>query len=344
MISTLIVKSCSVPLVFAAVGATIISLGCRYSPPHPPTFADFRRVGPGMLEDEKKWKAQLVVLEAAMLSPRDIEVIRANKNPQELVGAALNAKVGDKNISALTREAFLHGSNDPVILTGIAQSLIREIANGVQGARDGPDLQQVLTALGQLEPDNGLTLCLRAYLQLKQGETNAAQLSVKAATQKPALRLHGAELRRCVLQAAITAKYPRFTASMLAIGTLGTSAEVSVVGRQLLNNPQLDRATAEACLELGRRHEAQAKLFIDQLIAFSLQKRALELLKPTGFEQELKRMQDAKEQIKKATAFLDSATAHTASERQWLAYFETLFEQSEFEAVKQLAVMLNQKL
>jgi len=167
---------------------------------------------------------------------------------------------------------------------------------------------------------------------------------LKAATQKPALRLHGDELRRCVLQAAITVKYPRFTASMLAIGTLGTSAEVSVVGRRLLNNPQLDPATAEACLELGRRHEAQAKLFIDQLIAFSLQKRALELLKPPGFEQELKRMQDAREQIKKATAFLDSAKAHTASERQWLAYFETLFEQSEFEAVKHLAAMLNHKL
>ena len=59
-------------------------------------------------------------------------MIRANKNAQELVGAALNAKVGDKNISALTREALLRGSNDPVVLTGIAQSLIREIANGIK--------------------------------------------------------------------------------------------------------------------------------------------------------------------------------------------------------------------
>lgn len=279
-----------------------------------------------------------------MFSPRDIEAIRARGRSHELVGAALNAKVGDNNIVALTREAFLRGSNDPVVLTGITQSLIREIANKTQVVIGAPDLDQVLTALERLEPENGLPLCARANISLKKGDTNAARRSIQAAIRKPALVLHGSGLRHCVIQAATALNYPRFTASMMAIGTLDMSTDIAFVGGQLLSDPQLDRATAEACIELGRRHEAQATLFIDQLIAFSLQKRALEFLKPPGFENELQRMQSAKDRIKEAITFLDSAKAHAVSERQWLSYFDVLFARSEAEAVKELAAMLNHKL
>ena len=343
-ITTFAVKSQKTASVIAATGWMIVAFGCKYSPSHPPTFADFHRVGPGTLEDEKKLTALVAVFETAMFLPRDIELIRAKGNAHELVGAALQAKVGDKSIRLLTREALLRGSNDPVVLTGVAVSLVHAIANETQAANGNPDLHQVLTALERLEPENGLPLCIQAYLQMKQGDTNAARISVKAAMQKPVLLIHGSELRRCVTQAALAANYPRYTASMLSLGTLGLSIEVSIVGRRLLNDPQLDRATAEACLELGHRHEAQAKLFIDQLIAFSLQKRALEFLKPPGFEEELQRMQDAKDKIKKATSFLDSPEAHAASEREWLAYFDTLFEKSESEAINQFALRLNRKL
>jgi hypothetical protein len=85
-------------------------------------------------------------------------------------------------------------------------------------------------------------------------------------------------------------------------------------------------------------------LFIDQLIAFSVQKRALECLKPPGLEDELKRMQTARDDIKKASAFLDSPTAHQASERLWLDYLEIVFTQSELAATRQLAARLNYKL
>ena len=321
-----------------------MSIGCQYSPPHPPTFADFHRTGPGTLEDAKKLNAQLAVFEAALFSPEDLQRIRSKGNAHELVGAALQSRVGDENLPALTQEALLRGPNDPVVLTGVAKSLLREIGNGMPRASGTPDLHVVLNALEELEPDNGLPLCVRAFLQLKKGSTNGARQSVTAAAQKPTLQLRGAELRRCVIDAAMTAGYSRYTASMLAVGTLGMSTEISIVGKQLLSDPKVDRSTAEACLKLGRRHEAQAKFFIDQLIAFSLQKRALEFFNPPGFEMELQRMQEAKDQIKKATEFLDSARAHAASERQWLACFDTLFNKSESDAVKQLAVMLNYQL
>jgi hypothetical protein len=295
-----------------------------------------------MLEDEKKLTAQFALFEEAMFLPQDIAVIRAKGSAHELVGAALQARVGDASIAVLIREALSRGSNDPVVLTGVAKHLVAEAINPV--ANGVPELLQVMDALERLEPENGLPLCLRAYVQLKQGDTNAARRSVKAAIQKPALRLHGSELRGCVTQAALTVKYPRYTASMLAIGTLGLSTEIAIVGRQLLNDPRLDHATAEACLELGRRHEAQATLFIDQLIAFSIQKQALEFLKPRGFEEEMQRMKDAKDKITKAMNFLDSPEAHAASELQWLAYFDTLFAKSEIEAVNALAVTLDYKL
>ncbi len=332
-----------VPLVIAVIGLMIMSFGCRYAPPHPPTFADFRRLGPGMLEDEKKLNAQVAVFEAAKFLPREIEAIRAKGDTHELIGAALQSRVGDENIPALLREASWRGSNDAVVLTGVARILVRDIVNQVNGTNGAPELVQVLAALEGLEPDNGLPLCIRAYVQMQQGDTNAARRSLIAASQKPALKLHGSELRRCVVQAALAVKYPRYTASMLAIGTLGFSTEIAIVGKRLLADPQLDRTTAEACLELGRRHEAQSNLFIDQLIAFSLQKRALEFLKPPGFEGELKRMKEARDTINRAVAFLDSPKAHTSSEREGLAYFESLFEKSEYEAFEELAKKLNYK-
>jgi hypothetical protein len=343
-IPTVAVKKRLVPFVLTALGFAMTASGCKHSLPHPPTFADFHRVGPGMLEDEKKINAQIVLFEAAFFSPQDIQTIRAKGTAREIIGAALQAKLGDPSVSLLIREALAQGSNDAVVVTGIANSLVRTIVNERQGPHDTPDLHQVLTALERLEPDNGFPQCLRAYLQLKQGDTYGARISVKAAAQKPALRLYGPELRQGVLQAALTANYPRYTASMLALGTLGGSAEIGNMGKRLLTDSRLDRATAEACLELGRRHEAQAKLFIDQLIAYSLQQQALEFLKPAGFEPEWERMQQAKEKIKRATAFLDSAKAHAASERHWLAYFDTLFEKSESEATEQFAQTLNYKL
>jgi len=321
-----------------------MSVGCRSSPRHPPTFVDFHRLGPGWFEDEKKLDAMLAVFEAATFLPRDIEVIRAKGNARELVGAALQAKVGDQSIPLLIHEALLRGSNDPVVWAAIARTLVREAANQANGATRVPDLGQALAALDRLEPENGLPLCLRAYVELQQGETNAAGLSVKAALQKPGLKLHKTELGRCVMQAALTVKYPRYTAGMMAIGTPGLGMEMLIVGKQLLIDPQLDRAIAEACLELGRRQEAEATLFIDQLFAFRVQTLALEFLKPPGFEAELQRMADAKDKIKKATTFLDSEEAHAASESQSIAYFDTLFEKSEMEAVNELAAKLNYKL
>jgi hypothetical protein len=333
-----------VMLAVATIFAAIAFFACSDAPQHPPTFADFQRLGPGVLEDEKKLMAQVAVFEAAMFLPQDIELIQAKGNVRELIGILLQTRSGDGGIPALIGEALRGGSNDPVVLTGIAACLEREIAN-----RQGPlgghaDLRDILATLEQLEPDNGLPLCLRAHLQLKEGDTNSARLSVQAAARKPALRLYGSELRRCVIQAAITAKYPRYTASMMAIGTPGVSSYITIVSKLVLNDAELDRETAEACLELGRRQEAQSKLFIEQLMAFSLQKRALEFLKPPGFDQELQRMKEEKDKITSAIAFLDSRKAHSATERQWLAYFDTLFAESETQAVNELAAKLNYKL
>lgn len=297
-----------------------------------------------MLEDEKKLNALVAVFHAASLLPQEIEDIRANGDAYELIGAALQIDVGDESIPMLLREALLDGSNDLVVLTGVAASLVRDVANHVKVADGTPELLRVLAALERLEPDNGLPLCIRAFVQMKHGDTNAARLSVKAAMQKSAFRLHSSELRRCVVQAALSVKFSRYTASMLAIGTTGFSTEIAIVGRGLLNDPELDRATAEACLELGRRHEEQSKLFIEQLIAFSLQKRALEFLEPPEFEQQLNRMREEREKIKNAVAFLDSPKAHTLSEDAWLTYFETLFQKSESEAVNELVRKLNYEL
>ena len=297
-----------------------------------------------MLEDEKKLNAQVEVFEEAKFLPQEIEHIRAKGDARELVGAALHADVGNQSIPGLLRDAWLRGSNDVVVFAGIAESLVRDVGNQVKVADVAPELPQVLAELERLEPDNGLPLCLRAYVQLKQGDTNAAGRSVKAAMQKTALNLHGSELRHCVLQTALALKYPRYTASMLAVGTLSLSTQIAIVGRGLLTNPELDRTTAEACLELGRRHEASAKLFIDQLIAFSLEKRALEFLKPPDLEQQLLRMKEAREKIKQAVTLLDSPKAHALTERVWLAYFDTLFEKSEAEAVEELTRNLNDKL
>jgi hypothetical protein len=328
----------------AMLGLVIMAVGCSYSIPHPPTFADFRRVGPRTLEDEKKLEASIAVFEAAQFLSTELEIIRSNGNPRELIGAVLQAKLDGNHVGTLLREAAARGSNDPVVLAGVAVRLLREEANGIAASGNAPSLAHILTALERLEPDNGLPQFVRAYVQMKQGDTNAARLSLITATQQPTLRLYGSELRSCVVQAALSVKYPRYTAFMLALGNGGFNTAIAVVGKGLLNNPQVDRATAEACLELGRRHEAQSTLFIDQLIAAAVQKPALEFLKPPGYEKELERIKNAKDRIKEAIIFLDSPKAHTTAEREGLAYFETLFNKSEFEAVKELARKLNYKL
>lgn len=107
---------------------------------------------------------------------------------------------------------------------------------------------------------------------------------------------------------------------------------------------QVDHQTVQAALEISRRFEANAKLFIEQLMAVSIQKSALEILRPPGYEQELQRIQQLRDIIKKSVAFLDSAVAHKATETQWLAYFDTLFAKTELEAVSELAAKLNHKL
>lgn len=337
-------KSRNVALFLAMIGWTIMSCACKYSPPHPPTYADFKRLGPGILEDEKKLEAQRAVYEAAQFQSKEIEAIRARGVARELVGAALQAKVGNEHIEALLREAIARGSNDPVVLAGVAVSLVGAGDNGIELANGAPQLVEVLAALERFEPDNGLPQYVRAHLQLKQGDTNGARLSVMAAARKPRLGLHSSDLRHCVVDAALAVKYPRYTAFALGLGTIGFNTPIFFVGRGLLTDPQVDRATAEACLELARRQETQATWFIDQLMAAGLQRLALDFLKPPGFEQELQRIKDVRDRMKEATIFLDSPKAHTASERDGLAYFETLFKKSEYEAVDELARKLNHKL
>src|SRR5262249_30287693 len=151
-------------------------------------FADFRRTGPGVLEDEKKLNAQIAAFEAAMFLPQDIERLRARGNAQELVGAALMAGIGDQSFETLTREAWPRGSNDPVILTAITKSLLREFANPTPARHSVQEVERALAALERLDSENGLPLCLRAYVQLRKGDTNTARLLVSAAMRKPALR------------------------------------------------------------------------------------------------------------------------------------------------------------
>jgi len=317
--------------------------GCSHGPSHPPQFADFHRIGPGVMEDGTKLAAYLAVFEQAMLSPSDTAAIRWRGKAREMIGAAMQGAVGDESCFLLAREAVLCGSNLPVVLTGAAKSLTKQAFQQTPDAEALGEFASLLSDLERLEPGNGLPECLRAYAQLKSGETNAAKQLLQAAMRKPSLALHGPELRRCVMEAATSVNYPRYTASMLALGTLGMSTEISVLGRGLLNDPQLDRATAEACLEMARRHEAQATLFIEQLIAFSLQKRALEFLKSPGFEKDLERIKDVRERIKNANAFLNSAEMHKLSEAEWLKYYVKLFEKSEMDAAIDLAARFNRK-
>ena len=326
-----------------AFGVAVLS-SCSRGPSHPPKFADFHRAGPGVMEDEKKLAELHAVFERAQLSPSDIASIRKRGNAREIIGAAMQTAIGDESSALLVKEGLARGSNNPVIVTGAIKSVAQ------QAFREAPDKQAVanllrlLDELERLEADNGLSLCLRAYAHLKSGDTNAARSTLQSAMRKPVLRLHGSELRRCVMEAALAVKYPRYTSSMVALGSLGMSTEIVLLGKRLMNDPQLDRATAEAVLELGRRQEAQATLFIDQLIASSLQKQALEFLKPPGFEKELERMKEARERIKRATEFLDSARAHKLSEDKWNKYYEKVFAKSELEAANDLAARMGRKL
>lgn len=327
-----------------ATGSVCLLLGCRSTPGHPPAFADFHRVGPGTMNDEKKLQAYVTLFTAARFTRKEAKLILATGSARELAGAALCLTVGDGSVPVLIGEAIRRGSNDPVVWTAVASCVLRETRNSVHPGAEFPKEEHVLSMLERLEPENGLAACLRANLQIREGDTNAARLSLRSAAEKPVLYLHASELRESVERAALKAKYPRYTAAVLAVATLGPGSDLTLVAKRILTGTNVDRATAEACFELGRRHEAQAKLMVDQLMALSVQKRALELLQAPQENDELRRIEKVKSRIRKANDFLDSPSAHELSEREWIAWFQKAFSKGELEAATELAAKLNYQL
>ena len=77
------------------------------------------------------------VFEVAQFSPKEMDAILAKFDAHELIGAAMQARAGDESSRVLRREAARRGSNDPVVLTGVATGLVRDLANQVPATING---------------------------------------------------------------------------------------------------------------------------------------------------------------------------------------------------------------
>ncbi len=74
---TSVLRHKAAPLLLAVLAVSMSA--CRLSPRHPPTFVDFQRVGPGMLEDVGKVQQHLALQEAAIFQPTDLQRIQARR-------------------------------------------------------------------------------------------------------------------------------------------------------------------------------------------------------------------------------------------------------------------------
>src|SRR5262249_3420166 len=119
---------------------------------------------------------------------------------------------------------------------------------------------------------------------------------------------------------------------------------LSKLAKTVVENPAFDSDSVKRCLHMGQDLEKTSVFFVEELVAYSIQTRALKKLADTTLSSEEQRFKQRKEFIKKATAFLDSEQVKKLPESRLLVYLDTMFAFGEGKAIEELAGELDQKL
>lgn len=305
-------------------------LGCKSTPPHPPTFSDFQRAF------RKGWDAQVDVFAAAMLSDAEMERISRGTNIPAMLGAGLQGRLDDSIDLKLLEHATELSPTNALAWAALAYRTLSLLENHIGDTQvTGIEFNKAVDTLSALDPANSVPTYLKAAFECLETNTNAAkELALRAANEER-FDTYEPGLRHCVIQALESVGSSAYTARIVASGTSpGTVAWSKLSKCVLAATPSGE--DLRACVRLGARVERGGS-FLNQLVGGSIQLKAMEKLGGTAFENEKKRIAEQKEHIKRATQYLQSARTRKITESEWVQYYDKCFEDGEMEAINWLA-------
>jgi len=307
--------------------------------PHPPTFSDFRKTW-NIAKEEERIDAQVEFFKAAMFSSGDIRKIRLRKGKQELVGAGVQGKFDDDIPADLLRKAAALDPKNPMIWAALSFRLLAETQRSETAFGEAFSAVDHLT---EVDPDNKLARYIRAALLAKQKKFSGSAQALSSATECRTLNTYMAEMRRCVIVACEAVGFSKFTARLVACGATCDVVTFSTIGKAVAEHEEFDVGSSRECLQMGRRMEKESSTFLEELVAFSVQVKALKKLNDPELVTVERQQKERREAIKRYDTILESKEAHSLPEKTWVEYYDRMYEAGEGRAVEWLSERIGKK-
>ena len=318
--------------------------GCMSSEfKHPPTFQDYQRAKAIDSKEAPEMDAQVAFFEAAAFTPQELGQILERGVKEELIGAGISVKAGDSKGIQLLRRAGQNHLPDPLPLAALSYQYLSFIGNKARESFTDTEVEDTLREFIRADANNALPFYLMAWFKVSQGKFNDATAALEQAALKPTLKTYLREIRRSVIIACESEGFPKFTARMVACGQAPGVASFSKLAKTVVENPAFSSDSIKRCLQMGQALEKDSTLFIEELVAYSIQTRALKKLDDGRRASEEQRFGRRKEFIKKATDIFESDPLRKLPESRWLAYLDDMFRFGEGKAVENLAGELGKK-
>jgi len=310
---------------------------------HPPTFQDYQHAKAIDSKEAPEMDAQVAFFEAAAFTPQELGQILERGVKEELIGAGISVKAGDSKGIQLLRRAGQNHLPDPLPLAALSYEYLSFIGNNARESFTDTEVEDTLREFIRADANNALPFYLMAWFKVSQGKFGDATAALEQAASKPYLKTYLSNIRQSVILACESAGFPKFTARMVACGQAPGVASLSKLAKTVVENPAFTSDSIKPCLQMGQALEKDSTFFIEELVAYSIQTRALKKLDDARLASEEQRFKRRKEYIKRATAFLESAPVRKLPESRWLAYLDDMFRFGESRAAEGLAGELGQK-
>jgi hypothetical protein len=300
-------------------------------------------------------------------SDEDLDTIYATGTPDEMAAAGLWTRLGSERGHRCVVEAYRRAPQEPCVVAALAHRMMMvqrerefekplrdpQVQRGLEQSlpkdtlgsvvlkiltgpelRDFPEtsIEDALDVLESIDTDNGASLALRAARRLSAAWPASLQ-DLQRAIRLPAWDNFTDRLRTAWMHAAMPRGYSQFAAYNAILGFIDLLAPRMITAERGLTASQLSEATP-FLLAYADRSYPECRTMMDHLMVDACVRKCAghDALVPVPAIEA--RLDAYAARTRTLISYLHTINTADFPEERWLVYFDTMYEQSEVDAIQ----------
>jgi len=226
--------------------------GCAHKIKHPPTFEDFAYV---FRARDPLIKDYLQLRNSLYFTDGEKQMIQETNDPNLLVGAGIQSARSDRMGLKLLHQATELSPSSPVTWASLAYHEMEIFVYEKDRIVNFESIKRDIAGFEEVDPNNSIPLLLKAFLLLKNNQTDKAADVIKSSKTKSKMATYQIDIRRTLIDAAEYVHYSKYASRAYAFGFGASPLFMVMLARDILHGLPEDKALIENFFEFGKKLE-----------------------------------------------------------------------------------------